>query len=116
MNFDLIARICHDANRLWASCNGDDSIASWNDASEHIRQSARNGVQFVIDNPNLGPAEQHQQWMDYKIADGWTYGPVKDEIGKTHPCLVPYDELPLTEQFKDALFRTIVLSSLGLLA
>lgn len=36
------------------------------------------------------------------------YGQVKDANAKTHPCLVPFDQLPRDQQFKDRLFRTIV--------
>lgn len=30
--------------------------------------------------------------------DGWTYGELRDDAGKHHPCLVPYDELNETER------------------
>lgn len=32
---------------------------------------------------------------------GWRYGPRKDNDAKTHPCLVPYAQLPPDEQDKD---------------
>jgi hypothetical protein len=33
---------------------------------------------------------------------------VKDAELKTHPCLVPFEELPKFQQQKDRLFRAIV--------
>ena len=33
------------------------------------------------------------------MAAGWKYGPVRDELKKEHPCLVPYEDL--TEEEKD---------------
>ena len=36
----------------------------------------------------------HEVWAKSRMAEGWTYGPVRDDIKKQHPCLVPYDELP----------------------
>lgn len=41
----------------------------------------------------------HEVWAAGRIAAGWKYGPVRDEIKKEHPCLIPYDEL--TEEEKD---------------
>jgi hypothetical protein len=41
-------------------------------------------------------------------ADGWRYGEAKDEGAKTHPCPVPFAELPEDQQRKDALFVAIV--------
>lgn len=55
--------------------------------------------------------ESHQVWMDAKIADGWTYGPVKDVEKKTHPCLVPYEQLPKEQRFKDVLFMAVAMGS-----
>ena len=41
----------------------------------------------------------HEVWAAGRIAAGWKYGPVRDEIKKEHPCLIPYEEL--TEEEKD---------------
>ncbi|MCS6958407.1 MAG: RyR domain-containing protein, partial [Aquificaceae bacterium] len=38
--------------------------------------------------------ELHNLWMEEKLSQGWTYGPVRDNEKKTHPNLVPYEELP----------------------
>ena len=43
----------------------------------------------------------HEVWSAGRIKDGWTYGEVRDDIRKTHPCLVPYDELPESEKEYD---------------
>lgn len=45
----------------------------------------------------------HDVWAAGRFADGWTKGPRNDE-NKTHPCLVPYDEL--TEEEKEYDRRT----------
>lgn len=50
----------------------------------------------------------HQSWMAQKLADGWTFGPVKDAEKKQHPCLVPFNLLPREQQAKDFIFRGIV--------
>lgn len=43
----------------------------------------------------------HEVWARNRIDDGWTYGPERDDAGKKHPCLVPYDELPESEKDYD---------------
>nr|XP_055028049.1 ryanodine receptor 2 [Misgurnus anguillicaudatus] len=35
----------------------------------------------------------HELWLIDKIEQGWTYGPVKDEGKKVHPCLVEFFKL-----------------------
>lgn len=43
----------------------------------------------------------HEVWARNRMNEGWTYGPVRDEANKKHPCLVPYDELPESEKEYD---------------
>lgn len=43
----------------------------------------------------------HEVWAAGRIAEGWTYGEVRDNQAKKTPCLVPYDELPDSEKEYD---------------
>ena len=43
----------------------------------------------------------HEVWAQNRFKEGWTYGPVRDDIKKQHPCLVPYEELPDSEKEYD---------------
>lgn len=43
----------------------------------------------------------HEIWAKNRIDDGWTYGPERSDTKKTHPCLVPYNELPESEKEYD---------------
>lgn len=56
------------------------------------------------------PQASHESWMDQKIADGWIYGKVKNQnlVRPTHPCIVPFDQLPREQQAKDYIFRAVV--------
>ena len=54
----------------------------------------------------------HEVWAQSRMAEGWTYGPVRDEVKKQHPCLVPYDELPEIEKEYD---RNTALATLKLI-
>lgn len=43
----------------------------------------------------------HEVWAHGRIAQGWTYGEKRDDEKKTHPCLIPYEELPESEKEYD---------------
>jgi hypothetical protein len=43
----------------------------------------------------------HDVWAAGRIAEGWTYGTVKDIESKKSPLLVPYGELPESEKEYD---------------
>lgn len=111
MNATLIlieacARAAHEANRAYCLAIGDTSQPSWDDAPEWQRSSALKGVEGVIE--GNGPRESHESWLREKEVTGWRYGPVKDPDKKEHPCFVPYDELPVAQKEKDAIFVTVV--------
>lgn len=106
---EAIARICHEANRAYALATGEDPsvvFPGWTEAPESIRQSAIIGVRRAL--AGEGPRALHESWCATKQADGWVYGKVKDLVAKIHPCLVPYDDLPVEQQRKDDLFAAIV--------
>ena len=108
MSKEAIARVCHEANKAWCELHDDDSQMSWEGAPMWQRDSARKGVEFHLENPDAGPEASHNAWMKEKIENHWVYGKVKDEKKKTHPCIVPFGELPEFQQKKDILFRAIV--------
>jgi len=103
-----IAKVCHEANKSWCELNFDYSQKSWAEAEQRQRDSALKGVEFRINNPNAPESAQHDSWMQDKINDGWIYGKEKNPEAKTHPCIVPFEQLPLFQQKKDKLFCAIV--------
>lgn len=103
----VVASIAHEANRGYCESIGDHSQPSWEDAPDWQRASAIAGVHAHIDG-HLTPEQSHERWMEHKRRDGWTYGPTKDLEAKTHPCMVPYSELPLEQRSKDYIFQAVV--------
>lgn len=60
--------------------------------------------------------DAHETWARQRLGEGWTYGAQRDDAGKRHPCLVPYEELPESEKAYDrnlALQTIRVLVALG---
>lgn len=43
----------------------------------------------------------HEVWAETRIAQGWSYGPERNDQLKHHPCLIPYEELPEEEREYD---------------
>lgn len=103
-----IAIVCHQANKAWCENHGDNSQKDWDEAEEWQRSSAIKGVEFKITNPTAPDSAQHDAWMKDKVDAGWVYGEIKDAEAKTHPCIVPFDQLPEFQQKKDKLFQAIV--------
>lgn len=111
-DIDKIARVCHEANKAYCEALGDLSQVPWEQAPEWQRESARLGVKLHLSGEH-GPEASHQSWMQQKINDGWAYGVEKNPELKTHPCIVPFENLPREQQAKDFIFRAIVHSMRG---
>jgi RyR domain len=109
---ELIASVCHEANRAYCRTLGDFSQPEWHDAPDWQRDSAVKGVAFHIGHLSRGeqpsPSASHESWLAQKREEGWKYGPVKDAGKKEHPCFLPYDQLPVEQRLKDYIFAAIV--------
>ncbi|MDT4868982.1 RyR domain protein [compost metagenome] len=95
-------------NRAYCRALSDHSQPAWEDAPKWQTNSALAGVLFHLDNPDASASSSHESWLRPKLADGWEYGPVKDPSRKQHPCIVPFDELPVAQQAKDFIFKGVV--------
>ena len=104
-----IASVIHDANRRLQIIQGDPQASPlWEEAPEYQARESVESVELVLADPERTAEQNHQGWMDRLIADGWRYGPVKDERAKTHPLLLPFGGLPEEAKQKDRLFIAIV--------
>lgn len=97
---DRAARICH---LCWVSYQlgagqGYNLEPDANDLASH-----RDAIAAILANPTMTAAENHENWMRFRQSEGWVWGPVKDKEKKTHPDLVPFDQLPDVEQRKDTM-------------
>lgn len=103
-----IASICHEANRAYCKTLGDYSQPAWEDAPQWQKDSAIKGVELHAWSQYSSASDSHDSWYKEKEEQGWKYGPVKDPEKKEHPCFVYYNELPVEQQVKDFIFRSIV--------
>lgn len=54
----------------------------------------------------------HEVWAETRIKQGWKYGEQRNDELKTHPCLIPYEELSEKEKEYD---RNTSISTLKLI-
>lgn len=107
-NILIIAMACHAINMAYCASLGDNSLKPWDEMPKEHRDGLQAGVKMHLDNPDATPEDAHNSWAAAKLAAGWVHGEVKDMEAKTHPCLLPYSELPPEQRSKDYIFRAAV--------
>jgi len=43
----------------------------------------------------------HEVWAQERMAQGWRFGPARNDQRKEHPSLIPYEQLPEKEKVYD---------------
>ena len=77
----------------------------WEQRDEKFRAQFQEVIERQMGPMRSGsPAELHGGWVQAYIDMGWTYGPERSVENKTHPDMVPFDQLEQHEQDKDAVF------------
>ncbi|HJQ44788.1 MAG TPA: RyR domain-containing protein [Amycolatopsis sp.] len=138
---DSLARAVHrryirDETALGQTPETNPSLAAWDDLPETLRDANRAQAADIerklalvgcamapsLESVPFGfePDEverlavlEHERWMAERTADGWRYGPVRDNAAKRHPDLRPWSDLGEDERQKD---RNVVLSLPEILA
>lgn len=103
---EACARAAHESNLIYCLALGDSSQKHWEETPEDIKATTKNNVEAVLGGAT--PEQLHQLWCAAKYKDGWKFGPKKDAVKKTHPCLTAYSNLPIADRRKDALYRSTV--------
>lgn len=107
LDFRKIATICHAANTAYCHAFGLKAPLEWQWLSESSWASIASGVAYVFYNPDCIPQDLHEAWVKNRRCDGWTYGINYSVHNKTHPCLVPYQDLQDNQKIKDDLFLAV---------
>lgn len=61
-------------------------------------------------------AERHESWMKMHLEAGWVYGEVFDPAAKTHPNLLPWEQLPPSTRSKAKIFDLVAKAAFALVA
>jgi RyR domain len=105
---EAIARCVHEVHRAYNAFLQDegplkdpwDSLAAWD------KETVILGVKRI--RMGMGPETIHHEWVDRMVMEGWTWGRERDPEGKTHPSILPWNELPVWERRKAIVFCRIV--------
>lgn len=108
-----IAQVAHEAVRAWQAANGQKPAPTWARAPAWMKAATLEAVTWKSGTRSPSPAARHRQWMEEKTKAGWKLGPTKDARRKTHPLMVPYNQLPEVERRKDALVSAVVKALAG---
>lgn len=106
LTYSQVAQVCYEANRALAAMYGEER-AAWDDSEKWERDTVLEGVIAVDEGRVKSAGDSHIAWAAHKVNEGWKYGTVRDAIAKTHPCLVPFHELPYDQRLKDHLFLAV---------
>ena len=100
------AEFVYDAARLAAAAAKAPIVpVPWDEREDAFRAQFRDVIERQCsENRSRSPEELHGSWMQAYFSMGWVYGDVHDPEKKTHPDLVPYDQLGKLEQDKDSVF------------
>jgi len=77
----------------------------WGDRDKTFRTQFIEVVNKQCSDDKFTSAEAaHDSWVRVYEKMGWRYGPVRDAEKKTHPDMVPFNDLPRSERDKDEIF------------
>lgn len=100
------ATFVYEAARLAAAASKALIVpARWDDREAAFRTQFLEVIERQCgERRSSSPEELHGSWVQAYIEMGWVHGDIYDQGEKTHPDLVPYDQLGQLEQDKDAVF------------
>jgi hypothetical protein len=138
---DSLARAVHrryvrDQTALGQTVRSNPSLAPWDDLPETLREANRAQAgdierklamigcravpsleevpfTFEADEVEQLAITEHDRWVAERQANGWRYGPARNNDAKLHPDLRPWKDLGVAERQKD---RNVVLSLPEILA
>lgn len=102
-----IARIAHEVIRALQDAYGQEVSPPWEEHDEEFRKAAADHISRLRAE-GADARQAHEKWAAMRIAEGWTYGPVKDPVAKTSPWLVDFEEIPAYERAKDYVFQYLI--------
>jgi len=117
MNWEVVTKLIYEAARKEAEWSGRSIVPeAWEDRDEKFRKQMVDVVQkYIKSNKIPTPEEAHNSWVKAYLDMGWKYGKVRDTKKKTHPDLLPFDQLPKDERDKDAIFLSLVWLASGMI-
>ena len=104
-----IASVAHIALAALSEFAGEqDVVHEFDKLPDAQKEGLVAGVNMLIADLNAGADARHNAWMEKMLADGWKFSKKRSDEAKTHPRLVPFDQLLKKEIAKERLLHAIV--------
>lgn len=88
-----------------ASINAPIVPEPWSHRDEEFRAQFLDITERMMGEDRYADAEEaHDSWWQAYVDLGWVYGPERDVDAKTHPDMVPFNQLGWRERIKDAVW------------
>ena len=99
----------YEVARLEAIASGRSIVPElWSERDEKFRSQMTEYVESLRGKALPTHEEAHDSWWRKYEEMGWVYGAVRDTEKKTHPDMVPFNDLPKDERDKDEIFLALV--------
>jgi len=87
------ARAFHQTLQSLRGSWGTGELDDWEDTSEHNREMGCKFIREVMKNPQITAEAHHDKWVAEMAMRGYRNGDVRDHNAKTHPFMVPWEDL-----------------------
>jgi hypothetical protein len=110
-----LAKIIHGATSTLPRIDGT-KAPEWDLLSSESQRLAEIAVKEIFENcakyfgrPSSAK-DYHDLWMNLKLNEGWKHGTSFSLVDKTHPSLIPFEDLPLSEKIKDEVWFSLTVT------
>jgi hypothetical protein len=110
-SLDAIAELGWQSHIAWERIIGEQPKPDWSALSPGQKVAIVDSVRWLIEHPTSSVVAQHDAWRARMAGEGWLLGEHKDDVH--HPNMIPFDELPFSQQMKARLWRHIIFAVLG---
>lgn len=69
----------------------------------------------ILDQIELLAKNAHDVWAQQRFAEGWTWGPERNDPQKKSPNLIPYEKLPESEKEYDRQMTILTIKAMAAL-
>jgi hypothetical protein len=108
---EFAVQLLYELNLVVRKLTNQQPIVEFKDISQEKKEYVKSALLSCWTGEKRTHEEQHKLWMQNKLEAGWTYGEKEDAVAKTHPSILPYDQLSWTEKLKDMLFQAVAEAS-----
>jgi hypothetical protein len=110
-SLDIIAELGWQAHIAWERIIGEQPKPDWSALSPGQKVAIVDSVRWLIEHPTSSIPAQHDAWRATKY-DAMYRTPYAHGVDP-HPNMVPFDDLPFSQQMKARLWRHIIFAVLG---